>query len=100
MVAAGTIAYTGAFTGLDRDMIVRGWHEQLGALRTKAGRSDLPAAKRTLSMSCSDKLARWVGVGVQGALLSQFVDQPLLLASVITSAPGSESAVTSIYTAK
>jgi hypothetical protein len=33
--------------------------QTLGALRTKSGRSDLREADRTMSMSCSDKIARW-----------------------------------------
>ena len=62
--------------------------EQLGALRTKAGRSDLPPGKRTLSMSCSDKIAKWAAVGLQGALLSYFLREPLFLSSVVVSAEG------------
>jgi hypothetical protein len=65
---------------------------QLGALRTKAGRSDLPPHKRTTSMCCSDKLARWVAAGVAGGLLSHFMaphEAPLRLASVTVSAEGS-----------
>ncbi|KAJ2952270.1 hypothetical protein O0L34_g4549 [Tuta absoluta] len=37
----------------------------LGQVRTKPGRGD-----RTLSVSCSDKMARWIHVGIQGALLN------------------------------
>ena len=47
------------------------------SLRTKPGRGE-----RTLSMSCSDKLALWTIVGIQGALLSYFFAQPIYLDSV------------------
>jgi hypothetical protein len=41
-------------------------------LRLKSGRSDLPAARRTASACCSDKLARWIGVpgGWAGGLVA------------------------------
>jgi hypothetical protein len=60
-----------------------------GALRTKSGRSDIAPARRTHSMSCSDKVARWLGVGVAGTLASRLLSAaapPMLLASVTVSA--------------
>ena len=38
--------------------------------RVKAGRSDLPPALRSLSLSCSDKVAKWGRVGLQVGLIS------------------------------
>jgi hypothetical protein len=54
-------------------------------LRTKSGRSDLPPAARTRSLSCSDKVARWIGVGLQSALVSHFLRGSLPLAGVVVS---------------
>ena len=43
----------------------------------------------TLSVSCSDKLAKWVLLGCQGSLLSNFLAQPLFIDSItIASPPG------------
>ncbi|KAK2578467.1 hypothetical protein KPH14_011636 [Odynerus spinipes] len=41
-----------------------------GPLRTKPGRGD-----PTLSLSCSDKMAKWNMIGVQGSLLSLLISQ-------------------------
>lgn len=54
-----------------------------GPLRRKPGRGDA-----TLSMSCSDKIARWCCLGLQGSLLSRLLEAPVYLASVVVAAPG------------
>uniref|UniRef100_A0A0G4FFH3 tRNA-specific adenosine deaminase 1 n=1 Tax=Chromera velia CCMP2878 TaxID=1169474 RepID=A0A0G4FFH3_9ALVE len=50
-----------------------------GRLRWKAGRSDLPPRRRTVSFSCSDKLRRWGGLGWQGGILSGVLGRRLAL---------------------
>ncbi|KFB39331.1 hypothetical protein ZHAS_00006689 [Anopheles sinensis] len=52
--------------------------QTIGAVRTKPGRGI-----RTLSVSCSDKMARWSVLGLQGALLMLLLEKPIYLESVI-----------------
>ncbi|KAJ7179472.1 adenosine deaminase/editase [Mycena filopes] len=50
-----------------------------GVLRTKPGRADAPS---TASMSCSDKIAAWSFLGIQGALGSRFL-RPVYIDTII-----------------
>lgn len=70
--AAPTPPANGAARGRDN-------YSLYGVLRTKPGRADSPP---TLSMSCSDKIASWNVVGVQGALASRFL-LPIYMHNVV-----------------
>ncbi|KAG2791055.1 hypothetical protein PC129_g12241 [Phytophthora cactorum] len=67
--------------------------QAVGIARVKSGRSDLPPEKQTLSMSCSDKLARWNALGLQGSLLLQWFE-PIFLSSIIVSEDAKAMSVT------
>lgn len=60
----------------------------VGILRTKPSRGDCPFSS---SMSCSDKIASWNIVGIQGALLAQFLNPVYLDGIVIGDAFEAES---------
>jgi len=53
-------------------------HHVTGALRTKPGRGD-----QTLSMSCSDKMAKWNILGIQGSLIMNFLENPIYISHII-----------------
>lgn len=90
----GDIHRTGAkcLPGLEQDSMQPGTnYHLLGQVRIKPGRGD-----RTLSVSCSDKIARWIHVGVQGALLDLLINEPILINHFIFGAgvPYSEESLT------
>ena len=59
--------------------------QQLGALRIKSSRSNMPSELRSTSMSCSDKLLRWGVFGLQGSLLSMYIPGTIRLSSICVS---------------
>ncbi|KAK3243451.1 hypothetical protein CYMTET_46899 [Cymbomonas tetramitiformis] len=63
-----------------------------GMARRKPGRGD-----PTLSMSCSDKLAKWSVLGIQGTLLSSLLAQPLYLDTLtVAQHPGGARALSAV----
>ncbi|KXN86320.1 tRNA-specific adenosine deaminase 1 [Leucoagaricus sp. SymC.cos] len=54
-------------------------YSRLGVLRTKPGRADSSPA---LSMSCSDKIAKWSVLGILGGFASRFLE-PVYVKSVV-----------------
>ncbi|XP_053691970.1 tRNA-specific adenosine deaminase 1 [Sabethes cyaneus] len=52
--------------------------QTIGMIRTKPGKGI-----RTLSLSCSDKMARWNVLGVQGSLLMTLLEKPIYLETIV-----------------
>lgn len=68
--------FTGAKLMFDED--VEDPMDQVeGKIRTKPGKGD-----RTMSLSCSDKMARWNFMGIQGCMLTSLIE-PIYLSSII-----------------
>lgn len=72
------VSFTGAkilYKGTDvaQDLMV----QSIGEIRTKPGRGE-----PNCSASCSDKLAKWCVMGVQGALISTLLDKPIYFDSI------------------
>ncbi len=53
-------------------------YHKRGVLRTKPGRGS-----PTISMSCSDKITKWIVLGIQGSLLSNLIDNPIYLDAIV-----------------
>jgi tRNA-specific adenosine deaminase 1 len=70
------------FENITNDAALRGRERlhMIGILRTKPARADCVS---TLSMSCSDKICRWNILGLNGAVLSQFIEACYLSILVI-----------------
>lgn len=72
---------TGAKSFLDKQEPLADYHV-VGAVRTKPGRGD-----PTLSLSCSDKIAKWCHVGFQGTFLASLLSQAILPKVIIVGDP-------------
>ena len=57
----------------------RNGYDNFGAIRTKPGRAD---SVPTISLSCSDKIASWSVLGLQGAMLEDLFE-PVYLSGVV-----------------
>jgi tRNA-specific adenosine deaminase 1 len=73
------VGFTGAKLMFDED-VEDPMDQMEGKIRTKPGKGD-----RTMSLSCSDKIARWNMLGIQGCMLSTLID-PIYLTSIIFAA--------------
>ena len=65
--------------------------QRTGVLRTKSGRSDIKPEHRSESHCCSDKICRWNFIGLQGGLLSHYLDDLILGRIVVLPDPAAPS---------
>jgi len=71
------------------------------ALRLKSGRSNIPNHLRSSSMSCSDKICKWVVMGIQGnGMILQYLPKCIRLSSIVVSQDPRVVVVTSKSTQK
>lgn len=64
--------------------------QQLGSLRLKTGRSDI--IHRSQSKSCSDKICRWMALGLQGGLLHAILGHVPLAGVIVAQDPATSTA--------
>ncbi|WRT70027.1 uncharacterized protein IL334_007020 [Kwoniella shivajii] len=81
---ASTSSTTSATSTLNSELeqVMRGrnGYKSISSLRTKPGRPDsIPS----ISMSCSDKIASWSVLGIQGGLLSNLFREPIYLDGIV-----------------
>jgi len=89
---AGATLRTGAKLAGDVPLPCGAWREAGGAAQAEGAARRKPGrGEATLSMSCSDKIARWGALGVQGALLARFMAAPLRLASLTVATATSDA---------
>lgn len=90
-ILTSTVNFTGGklLTSNQPDLMA----QDIAAIRTKPGRGE-----RTASVSCSDKLARWNCVGLQGALLHTILEPVIYFSSLTFCGTNNVAAIERIWT--